>query len=150
MRLGVSGGEQLLSQLQQAWHVLVGQAEEAENAERVSIRITQRIATLAGVWIAARGTGNAFRRRDLEVDAVERRDAARRPAQPLGALDRPLVQGQPDRAGAQLAGRQVETGLLLYPGQDESFFLLMVQPPRRAGSARCSPSGWKCAGRTSG
>jgi Ca-activated chloride channel family protein len=31
----------------------------------------------------------------------------------------------------RLTGKQVETGLLLYPGQDESFFLLMVQPPKR-------------------
>jgi len=37
----------------------------------------------------------------------------------------------------RLAGQQVQTGLLLYPGQpgqpgqDENFFLLMVQPPRR-------------------
>jgi Ca-activated chloride channel family protein len=34
----------------------------------------------------------------------------------------------------RLAGKEVQTGLLLYPsqpGQDENFFLLMVQPPRR-------------------
>lgn len=34
----------------------------------------------------------------------------------------------------RLTGRQVQTGLLLYPGQpgqDENFFLLMVQPPKR-------------------
>jgi Ca-activated chloride channel homolog len=31
----------------------------------------------------------------------------------------------------RLQGRQVETGLLLYPGEKESFFLLMVQPPER-------------------
>ncbi len=31
----------------------------------------------------------------------------------------------------RLTGKQVETGLLLYPGQDENFFLLMVQPPQR-------------------
>lgn len=31
----------------------------------------------------------------------------------------------------RLQGQQVETGLLLYPGEDESFFLLMVQPPQR-------------------
>ncbi|HEV2845853.1 MAG TPA: VIT and VWA domain-containing protein, partial [Thermoanaerobaculia bacterium] len=31
----------------------------------------------------------------------------------------------------RLQGRQVETGLLLYPGEEENFFLLMVQPPRR-------------------
>jgi Ca-activated chloride channel homolog len=31
----------------------------------------------------------------------------------------------------RLQGKQVQTGLLLYPGKDESFFLLMVQPPVR-------------------
>ncbi len=31
----------------------------------------------------------------------------------------------------RLEGQQVETGLLLYPGQKENFFLLMVQPPAR-------------------
>jgi Ca-activated chloride channel family protein len=31
----------------------------------------------------------------------------------------------------RLEGKQVQTGLLLYPGKDENFFLLMVQPPRR-------------------
>jgi Ca-activated chloride channel family protein len=31
----------------------------------------------------------------------------------------------------RLEGQQVETGLLLYPGEDENFFLLMVQPPKR-------------------
>ncbi|HYO14729.1 MAG TPA: VIT domain-containing protein [Thermoanaerobaculia bacterium] len=31
----------------------------------------------------------------------------------------------------RLQGQQVESGLLLYPGRDESFFLLMVQPPQR-------------------
>lgn len=31
----------------------------------------------------------------------------------------------------RLQGKQVQTGLLLYPGEDESFFLLMVQPPER-------------------
>lgn len=31
----------------------------------------------------------------------------------------------------RLQGEQVQTGLLLYPGEDENFFLLMVQPPRR-------------------
>src|SRR6185369_16174711 len=32
----------------------------------------------------------------------------------------------------RLQGKQVQTGLLLYPGagKDESFFLLMVQPPQ--------------------
>lgn len=42
----------------------------------------------------------------------------------------------------RLAGQQVQTGLLLYPGQpgqpgqDENFFLLMVQPPRRVAPAQ--------------
>jgi Ca-activated chloride channel family protein len=31
----------------------------------------------------------------------------------------------------RLAGRQIESGLLLYEGQDESFFLIMAQPPAR-------------------
>ncbi|HZF14160.1 MAG TPA: VIT domain-containing protein [Thermoanaerobaculia bacterium] len=39
----------------------------------------------------------------------------------------------------RLAGRQVETGLLLYPGQDENFFLLMVQPPERVKPAEIPP-----------
>ena len=30
-----------------------------------------------------------------------------------------------------LAGDKIETGLLLYPGQDENFFLLMMEPPAR-------------------
>src|ERR1700759_3385906 len=42
----------------------------------------------------------------------------------------------------RLAGQQVQTGLLLYPGQpgqDENFFLLMVQPPRRVTPAQIPP-----------
>jgi Ca-activated chloride channel family protein len=39
----------------------------------------------------------------------------------------------------RLAGRQVQTGLLLYPGQDEKFFLLMVQPPRRVEPRQIPP-----------
>jgi Ca-activated chloride channel family protein len=31
----------------------------------------------------------------------------------------------------QLAGGKIESGLLLYEGEDENFFLLMVQPPKR-------------------
>jgi len=31
----------------------------------------------------------------------------------------------------QLAGGQIESGLLLYEGEEENFFLLMVQPPKR-------------------
>jgi Ca-activated chloride channel family protein len=30
-----------------------------------------------------------------------------------------------------LAGGKIETGLLLYPGQDENFFMLMMEPPAR-------------------
>jgi Ca-activated chloride channel homolog len=30
-----------------------------------------------------------------------------------------------------LAGDQIESGLLLYPGQEENFFLLMMEPPER-------------------
>ncbi|MFL6263218.1 MAG: VIT and vWA domain-containing protein [Thermoanaerobaculia bacterium] len=45
----------------------------------------------------------------------------------------------------RLQGQQVQTGLLLYPGpsgqpgQDENFFLLMVQPPRRVVPAQIPP-----------
>lgn len=39
----------------------------------------------------------------------------------------------------RLQGRQVATGLLLYPGQDESFFLLMVQPPDRVAPRQIPP-----------
>ncbi len=31
----------------------------------------------------------------------------------------------------QLAGAQIQTGLLLYPGEEENFFLLTVEPPER-------------------
>lgn len=31
----------------------------------------------------------------------------------------------------RLAGDQIESGLLLYPGEDENFFLAMIQPPKR-------------------
>lgn len=39
----------------------------------------------------------------------------------------------------RLQGKEVETGLLLYPGKDESFFLLMVQPPRRVAPDQIPP-----------
>lgn len=39
----------------------------------------------------------------------------------------------------RLQGRQVETGLLLYPGEEENFFLLMVQPPRRVEARQIPP-----------
>ncbi|MES1242264.1 MAG: VIT domain-containing protein [Acidobacteriota bacterium] len=39
----------------------------------------------------------------------------------------------------RLQGKEVETGLLLYPGKEESFFLLMVQPPRRVAPAQIPP-----------
>jgi Ca-activated chloride channel family protein len=32
----------------------------------------------------------------------------------------------------RLAGERIESGLLLYQGEDENFFLLMAQPPKRA------------------
>ena len=35
----------------------------------------------------------------------------------------------------QLAGNQIESGLLLYEGDQENFFLLMVQPPQRVQKA---------------
>lgn len=39
----------------------------------------------------------------------------------------------------RLQGKQVQTGLLLYPGEDENFFLLMVQPPRRVEPRQIPP-----------
>jgi Ca-activated chloride channel family protein len=39
----------------------------------------------------------------------------------------------------RLEGKQVQTGLLLYPGKDENFFLLMVQPPRRVEPRQIPP-----------
>lgn len=39
----------------------------------------------------------------------------------------------------RLQGKQVETGLLLYPGKDENFFLLMVQPPQRLAPRQIPP-----------
>ncbi|MBN2496453.1 MAG: VWA domain-containing protein [Deltaproteobacteria bacterium] len=38
-----------------------------------------------------------------------------------------------------LAGEKIETGLLLYPGEDERFFLLMMEPPERVGRADVLP-----------
>ncbi|MCG3172609.1 MAG: hypothetical protein GMKNLPBB_00763 [Myxococcota bacterium] len=35
----------------------------------------------------------------------------------------------------RLTGDQIQTGLLLYPGEKENFFLAMMQPPRRASAA---------------
>lgn len=39
----------------------------------------------------------------------------------------------------QLSGKQVQSGLLLYKGQDENFFLLMAQPPKRVAPANMPP-----------
>ena len=39
----------------------------------------------------------------------------------------------------RLQGQQVQTGLLLYPGKDENFFLLMVQPPQRVEVGQIPP-----------
>jgi Ca-activated chloride channel family protein len=39
----------------------------------------------------------------------------------------------------RLQGQQVETGLLLYTGKDENFFLLMVQPPQRVAPQQIPP-----------
>jgi Ca-activated chloride channel homolog len=38
-----------------------------------------------------------------------------------------------------LAGGKIETGLLLYPGQEENFFLLMMEPPDRVKSEAVLP-----------
>ncbi len=39
----------------------------------------------------------------------------------------------------RLTGRQISSGLMLYKGQDENFFLLTVQPPRRISGADIPP-----------
>lgn len=39
----------------------------------------------------------------------------------------------------QLAGAQVQSGLLLHKGKDENFFLLMAQPPKRVAPADMPP-----------
>ena len=39
----------------------------------------------------------------------------------------------------RLAGGKIESGLLLYQGQDENFFLLMLQPPKRVELAQIPP-----------
>jgi len=39
----------------------------------------------------------------------------------------------------RLAGKKIQTGLMLYPGEDENFFLLMVQPPKRVTKADLPP-----------
>ncbi len=39
----------------------------------------------------------------------------------------------------QLAGNQVQSGLLLFQGPDENFFLLMAQPPKRVAPAQMPP-----------
>jgi Ca-activated chloride channel family protein len=39
----------------------------------------------------------------------------------------------------RLAGGQIETGLLLFEGEEENFFLLMVQPPKRVSERQIPP-----------
>jgi Ca-activated chloride channel family protein len=39
----------------------------------------------------------------------------------------------------RLSGGKVESGLLLYPGKDENFFLAMVQPPERVEESQIPP-----------
>ena len=39
----------------------------------------------------------------------------------------------------RLVGKKIESGLLLYEGEDEKFFLLMVQPPERVKPAQIPP-----------
>ncbi len=39
----------------------------------------------------------------------------------------------------RLAGKQIESGLLLYEGKDENFFLMMVQPPKRIKMSQIPP-----------
>ena len=38
-----------------------------------------------------------------------------------------------------LQGKRIETGLLLYPGKDENFFLMMLEPPRRVNMKMVPP-----------
>jgi Ca-activated chloride channel family protein len=38
-----------------------------------------------------------------------------------------------------LEGKQVQSGILLYPGQDENFFLIMMEPPARVTEAKIPP-----------
>ncbi|MDY6851428.1 MAG: VIT domain-containing protein [Thermodesulfobacteriota bacterium] len=39
----------------------------------------------------------------------------------------------------ELSGNRIETGLLLYPGKDENFFLMMMEPPARVKAEAVSP-----------
>lgn len=39
----------------------------------------------------------------------------------------------------RLAGQKIESGMMLYAGEDENFFLLMVQPPKRVEAANIPP-----------
>lgn len=39
----------------------------------------------------------------------------------------------------RLQGKEIETGLLLYQGKDENFFLMMVQPPERVEARQIPP-----------
>jgi len=39
----------------------------------------------------------------------------------------------------RLTGGKIESGLLFYPGKDENFFLLMLQPPKRVEAAQIPP-----------
>lgn len=39
----------------------------------------------------------------------------------------------------RLAGKEIQSGLMLYEGQDENFFLLMIQPPQRVLPAAIPP-----------
>ena len=39
----------------------------------------------------------------------------------------------------QLAGGQIQSGLLLYKGKDESFFLMMMQPPKKVATEAIPP-----------
>ena len=38
-----------------------------------------------------------------------------------------------------LQGKRIETGLLLYPGKDENFFLMMLEPPKRVNMRMVPP-----------
>ncbi|MEI2780088.1 MAG: VIT domain-containing protein [Candidatus Competibacter sp.] len=63
------------------------------------------------------------------------------PAQATITLDRAETDGgnRDFIAKYRLAGNQVESGLLLYRGEQENFFLLMMQPPTQVAAAQIPP-----------
>ncbi|MBN2359558.1 MAG: TonB family protein [Deltaproteobacteria bacterium] len=70
---------------------------------------------------------------ELAVDYRDEREARIRLAEGERAGDRDFV------LHYTLAGDQIESGLLLYPGADEQFFLLTMEPPERIAPAAVLP-----------